>query len=218
MTGLPYMKLYVDDYEAATAHLTPEEDGIYTRLLRLCWRTPECSLPEDPEWIERKMRMKGDYDKKIQPILGEFFKLERGRWGQKKQLKIFHEAQEIVQAKIKAGRKGGLAKSLKTKETASSITLASRTRTKSITRTNLKINNKKGNGKDFGFDMTVFPSGPIGHTPFGDIAREHGNGWDVNIIANDFRPWVEKLGIPPEKQAAKFPGFCKSYGKNKGPA
>ena len=116
MTGLPYMKLYVDDYEAATAHLTPEEDGIYTRLLRLCWRTPECSLPKDPEWIERKMRMKGDYDKKIQPILDEFFKLECGRWGQKKQLKIFHEAQEIMQAKIKAGRKGGLAKSLKTKE------------------------------------------------------------------------------------------------------
>jgi len=218
MTKLPYMKLYVDDYEAATAHLTPEEDGIYTRLLRLCWRTPECSLPKDPEWIERKMRMKGDYDKKIQPILDEFFNLECGRWGQKKQLEIFHEAQEIVQAKIRAGRKGGLAKSLKTKETASSITLASRTRTKSITRTNLKINNKKGNGKDSEFDMTVFPSGPISYTPFADIARELGNGWDVNAIADAFRPWAEKHKIRPEDMTRAFPGFCRSYGERKGPA
>ena len=122
-----------------------------------------------------------------------------------------------MQAKIKAGRKGGLAKSLKTKETASSITLASRTRTKSITRTNLKINNKKGNGKDSEFDMTVFPSGPIGHTPFGDIAREHGNGWDVNIVADAFRPWAKANKIKPENMPRAFPGFCKSYGTNKGP-
>lgn len=34
--GLPYFPLYVDDYEADTPHLTLEEDGAFSRLLRLC--------------------------------------------------------------------------------------------------------------------------------------------------------------------------------------
>ena len=205
-------------YEAATAHLTPEEDGIYNRLLRLCWRTPGCSIPNDADWIARRMRMEGEYEAKIEPILRDFFQIKRGRWSQKKQRAVYRQTHCKIRERKLAGTLGGLAKSLKTKETTSSKGLATRTRTKSITRTNLKINNKKGNGNDLGFDMTVFPSGPIGHTPFGDIAREHANGWDVNIVADDFRPWAKKHKIKPENMARAFPGFCKSYGKNKGPA
>lgn len=214
MARIPYMPFYVDDYEAATAHFTLEEDGIFNRILRLSWRTPGCSLPNDPEWIALHMRMPGEYEEKIEPILEDYFQLKRGRWSQKKQRAIYNETHAKIQAKKRAGSLGGFAKSLNSKEKMSSKALASKTRTK----TNLKINNKKENGKDSGSDMTVFPSGPISYTPFGDIAREHANGWDVNIVADAFRPWAKKHKIRPEDMAGAFPGFCKSYAKNKGPA
>jgi len=119
MAKLPYMPLYVDDYEAATAHLTVEEDGIYNRLLRLCWRTPGCSIPNDDNWIERQMRMRGKF-LKIKPILTEFFKLKQGRWTQKKQRVLFCSASSTFQARSAAGKKGAIAKALKTKEKGSS--------------------------------------------------------------------------------------------------
>jgi len=72
--SIPYIPLYVTDYEADTAHLTIEEDGAYLRLLRLCWRTPGCSVPSDPRWIMRKMRVSADdYYRVVEPIIEEFF-------------------------------------------------------------------------------------------------------------------------------------------------
>nr|QQZ48877.1 DUF1376 domain-containing protein [Phenylobacterium glaciei] len=35
----PCLPLWIDDYDAATSHLTAAEDGVYGRLLRLAWRT-----------------------------------------------------------------------------------------------------------------------------------------------------------------------------------
>ncbi len=72
--SIPYIPLYVTDYEADTAHLTIEEDGAYLRLLRLCWRTPGCSVPDEPKWIMRKMRISADdYYRVVEPIIDEFF-------------------------------------------------------------------------------------------------------------------------------------------------
>ncbi|NIT75070.1 YdaU family protein [candidate division KSB1 bacterium] len=135
------MPLFVDDYEAATAHLTVEEDGIYIRLLRLCWRTPGCSIPADEKWICRQMRCR-DWDK-IKAILDEFFQLQKGRYFQKRQRSEWRSKNETIQARKRAGSKGGKAKAMKYKKKTSSKakdllkqksskSLASRTRTISI--------------------------------------------------------------------------------------
>ncbi len=47
--------------------------------------------------------------------------------------------------------------------------------------------------------------------PWGEIAKQHGNGKDINLIANDFRKWCKSKSIPLdganiEKQ---FESFCK---------
>lgn len=114
MSKLPYMEFYVDDYDAATMHLTFEEDGIYNRLLRLCWRTPRCSIPNDEKWICRRMRST-EWDK-IESVLKEFFTLGRGRYFQKKQRAIFCRSLGAVQGRMKRSRAGGVAKSLKNKD------------------------------------------------------------------------------------------------------
>lgn len=117
---LPSLPLFVDDYEAATAHLTIEEDGAYMRLLRLCWRTPRCSIPDDAEWIMRRMRVdQATYDRLVVPIIEEFFKRGRGRVFQKRLLQEFEYATAAKKAKKEAGKKGGIAKAQKNNENSS---------------------------------------------------------------------------------------------------
>jgi len=72
--SLPYFRLYPTDYEADTSHLTLIEDGAYNRLLRLCWTTPGCSLPDDLDWIMRRMRVRDDADRQaVETVLSEYF-------------------------------------------------------------------------------------------------------------------------------------------------
>lgn len=121
MGDLPHMPLFVDDFEAATAHLNLEEDGAYNRLLRLCWRTAGGSVPDDDAWIQRRMRVDPEtYQRLVLPIIDEFFTRARGRVFQKRQREIFDSVSNSVHLRKEAGKKGGLAKAQKTKETASS--------------------------------------------------------------------------------------------------
>lgn len=117
MTKIPYIPLYIDDYEAATVHLTAEEDGIYFRLIRLCWRTPGCSIPNDPKWITRRMRVPlSDFDAKIKPVIDEFFTIKRNRILQKRLQSEFGKAKSNFEARSNAGKMGGRPKSLKNNE------------------------------------------------------------------------------------------------------
>jgi uncharacterized protein YdaU (DUF1376 family) len=113
----PYIPLYIDDYDAATAHLSPEEDGIYGRLLRLCWRTPGCSIPNDPAWIARKIRLTAaDFDRIAKPVIDEFFTLTRGRLIQRRLKREWDNVERKKSARKIAGKKGGIAKALKVQE------------------------------------------------------------------------------------------------------
>lgn len=117
--SIPYFPLYVVDYEADTTHLSMEEDGCYMRLLRLCWRTPGCSIPNDPAWIMRRLRVDADtYDRVVSVVISEFFKVEKGRVFSPR-LSQEHETITATYEKRKAaGKKGGRpAKSLKSNET-----------------------------------------------------------------------------------------------------
>lgn len=114
MSTHPYIPLYVDDYDAATAHLTAEEDGVYSRLIRLTWRTPGCSLPNDQAWIARKVRVAtADVDRVLAPVLSEFFTLQRGRLIQRRLKREYDNISRKKTARKLAGKKGGEAKARK---------------------------------------------------------------------------------------------------------
>ena len=113
----PFIPLYVDDFEAATAHLTLEEDGLYNRLLRLSWRTPGCSLPTDHAWIARKVRMPLDEFERVgAALLTEFFKVQRGRYVQRRLRDEYENISRKKSARQNAGKKGGDRKALNSKE------------------------------------------------------------------------------------------------------
>ena len=121
--SLPYMPFYIDDYESHTPHLTILEDGAYNRLLRLCWRSSNCSIPNDPEWIRRKMRAsEAELYDLIMPLINEFFTDKNGRVFQKRQKEIFLKINSTISERKKAGKKGGDSKALNNKKKASSNT------------------------------------------------------------------------------------------------
>jgi uncharacterized protein YdaU (DUF1376 family) len=117
--SLAYFPLYPDDFEADTAHLSLAEDGAFNRLLRLCWRTPGCSVPADRAWVYRRLRAHTEADQAIiETILTEFFREADGRLSNARLTKEWLAANEAHTRRKSAGAKGGKAKALKTNETA----------------------------------------------------------------------------------------------------
>lgn len=121
MSELPVLPLWVTKFEGKTAHLSLEEDGAYNRLMRLCWRTPTCTIPSDPQWITRQMRVDdATYARVVKPILDEFFQIEGGRWHSSRLLAEYESALAKTRRRQMAGAKGGKAKSLKKQQMRSS--------------------------------------------------------------------------------------------------
>lgn len=119
------MPLFVDAFDSDTGHLSLEEDGAYNRLLRLCWKTADCSVPNDPAWIARKMRLTDEaFARIVGPIINEFFEIEKGRIFQKRQRKEFAFVRDRRARLAEAGKKGGDAKSLKEKDTTTGEAMA----------------------------------------------------------------------------------------------
>lgn len=116
--SLPYFPFYPSDFEAKTSHLTLEEDGAYNRLLRLMWMTPGCSLPDDPAWIARRLRVdSATYDRVVAPIISEFFRRARKRIYSPRLSREFERTKVTHELRVSSGKKGGRpAKSLKSDE------------------------------------------------------------------------------------------------------
>ena len=60
--------------------------------------------------------------------------------------------------------------------------------------------------------VAAFPaSGGIRYAePFGTLAKTHGNGKDIDLIANDFRAWAKgKFALDSKDVEKKFKAFCK---------
>ena len=72
MTDLPWMKLWVNQHLAATAHLLPAEMGAYDRLLFIMWQQGGW-LPNDPKLLARYCRMTVKQWERVAPIVMGFF-------------------------------------------------------------------------------------------------------------------------------------------------
>lgn len=122
MSDLPYMPFFVDDFDAHTSHLTLEEDGLYNRLIRLMWRSPGCSLPDDPRWLVRQLRIDQDTFIRIAlPLIDEFCTRKNGKIFQRRLMREWQRVKSKVDAKKNAGKKGGEAKALKEKKMAAAF-------------------------------------------------------------------------------------------------
>lgn len=86
MADYPALPLWTDAYLADTDHLTLVEHGAYFRLLMLMWRSPSCRIPNDPNWIIRRLRIDLDtFENVVKPVIDEFC-TSTGNWITQKRL------------------------------------------------------------------------------------------------------------------------------------
>jgi uncharacterized protein YdaU (DUF1376 family) len=77
---LNYFEHHIGDYDSATAHLTMLEDGVYSRLLRVYYRT-EAPLPSDVKQACRLVRAQSKPERDaVANVLDEFFELQPDGW------------------------------------------------------------------------------------------------------------------------------------------
>lgn len=117
MSATPFMQLYVGDYLADTLHLTTEQHGAYLLLLMTMWRA-DAKLPNDPAKLARIARVSAKRWPSVWAEIEAFFIIE-GEWIANPRLTKEHQkAVSISQERRSAGRKGGNANALKSKDVA----------------------------------------------------------------------------------------------------
>lgn len=136
MAEFPSMPLFTDAYLGDTTHLSTLEHGAYLLLLIVAWRNGG-HLPNDDKVLAKYARLTKPQWQRIRSTIMSFFEVEGDNIFQSKQRKTFDAVRQVHQLRSDAGRRGGIAKSLKTddqplaglEQTPSKI-LASKTKTK----------------------------------------------------------------------------------------
>jgi uncharacterized protein YdaU (DUF1376 family) len=84
------LPLFTDAWVADTKHLSRLERGTYHDLLVLMWRTPECRVPNDDDWLSKRLGLTPfEVEKELRPLIEEFCQGD-GNWiFQKRLIKEF---------------------------------------------------------------------------------------------------------------------------------
>ena len=125
------LMLWTDAWIADTCHLSRTERGTYMDLLILMWRTPGCSVPNDDNWLGKRMGMTAEQVAgELRPIISEFCQSDGNRIFQKRLRREFEHSNKIahaqsVRAKARWGNKkpnaGGYARKLVVASNADSV-------------------------------------------------------------------------------------------------
>ena len=74
----PRLPIHIGDYMKDTPSFSRhswEHHGIYFIALMICWNTPDCSLPDDPEWLRLRLGCsKDEFNQYVAPTLSIYFK------------------------------------------------------------------------------------------------------------------------------------------------
>lgn len=105
MSKFPAMPLFVDAYMGNTWHLTDADHGRYLLLLMLMWQQPHCRIPDDDEWISRRLRRPiEDIKNHFRPVINEFCFIEENFIKQKRLLKELFFVKKISAIRKKAAK------------------------------------------------------------------------------------------------------------------
>ena len=106
MAEFPALPIWTDAYMLDCGHLSDAEHGRYFLLLMLIWRSPQCRIPNEIEWIARKMRRTVDAcETEVMPLVKEFCTTDGNYVYQKRLLNEFnylHKQSKLQTARIKS--------------------------------------------------------------------------------------------------------------------
>ena len=106
MADLPWMKFWPGNYLGDTGHLSLAEHGAYLQMLCFAWDDSTCSIPADPSWIKRRLRVDDEeFVRVVRPVIEEFWTEEDGRFSQKRQRREWFDAKASAERRTKSARK-----------------------------------------------------------------------------------------------------------------
>jgi uncharacterized protein YdaU (DUF1376 family) len=71
---IPWMRLWMAQFSADTAHMSAAQIGNHVRLLALAWRWSNCSVPDDCDWICRRLGIcPEDFASDVAPVLSDLW-------------------------------------------------------------------------------------------------------------------------------------------------
>lgn len=104
-----YYPHHINDYRAATVHLSNEEDLAYRRLLEMYYDT-EQQIPLETQWVARRLRVGTEA---LDSVLGDFFERTETGWKNAKCDQVIREYHEMADKNRRNGAKGGRPKANK---------------------------------------------------------------------------------------------------------
>ncbi len=237
MAEFPALPLFTDAILADTGHLNDEEFGRYVRILIIMWRSPGCKIPNDKNWIAKRLRVDSlRFDATAMPLLVEFCQNDGNWWTQKRLQKEYlyvkklsEKQSENAKSRWQKEKTPSRRKSLASKRHSSGIASGNAPtptpiplKTPSLPPSSEKTVISAGRlqellGKDSGekkFDVEK-------HLNDNDRAeaRKVAPGWDLNgWLIPQYNERVNGGGYDvPKYPARAFIAWCKSFTKGKTP-
>jgi uncharacterized protein YdaU (DUF1376 family) len=91
MAEFPALPLFTDALLADTDHLSDAEFGLYLRILIAMWRSPNCQIPNDKQWLSKRFRQPIEIiDKDLMRLIAEFCVNSGNSLTQKRLLKEYN--------------------------------------------------------------------------------------------------------------------------------
>lgn len=220
MAKFPSMPLFTDSYLADTRHLSTIQHGAYLLLLMTAWRDPDCSLPQDDNFLSKMAGMDQRTWQNNKQVILSFFHSENGRFYQKR---LSRERKYVVQL---SNRNSDAAKArwLKNNNSNDANALPDLCKTYAPTPTptptpkeykppllNKRPREEGVLKKEIGWDV-------MHHLSDDGLqkAKNAVEGWDIYYLASVYNQSIKKMGIPNNANAA-FPVWCVKYTKGKRP-
>lgn len=199
MAEYPALTIWTDALLGDTQHLSATEFGAYLLTLIVAWRTPDCRLPDDDEYLARITRAGRNWSR-IKPRVMAFWTLgEDGRWFQKR---LLREREFVTLKSSKAAQSGKLG-ALKKKENR--LANASKTLQRngsSHTHTPLPTHSVSGTSSENPSDRIIPPPvGPAENWNDADLrqAFDHAASFcrhQAKLALVQLDPWIS-LGLTP---------------------
>jgi uncharacterized protein YdaU (DUF1376 family) len=104
MAEFASLPLFTDAWLADTQHLGRAERGLYHDLLVLMWRSPQCRVPNDIQWIARKLKCTADEVAPLTDLIKEFCKKDRSWITQKRLMKEWQYVREKREKQVNAAK------------------------------------------------------------------------------------------------------------------
>lgn len=190
-----YYSFHINDYRAATAHLSNEEDLAYRRLIDMYYDT-ENKIPLDTHWVSRRIRVG---IKVVEAVLIDMFiRTEDGWMLPRCQEEIEHYHQN-AQKNRENGRRGGRPK--KTQSVPSGIPVATQLKPDEKATINHEIRtiNKELKDKDIGADAPIALVKKAKHEKFRPSKWLTDRGVPVDIAEDWLKVRVAKKLVHTER-------------------